>query len=109
MLGTYTTGRGEERAMRLWRQRKRSEPDAATSLKRIRNHLAALGYDTRDLTDEELVARIERFSHVSAQAGITMQQTAEGLHLMSTALARAEDEVEEAGHGDDLSWRRGRS
>jgi hypothetical protein len=61
--------------MRLWRQRKRSEPDAAkTSLKRIRAHLAALGYDTRDLTDEELVARIERFSHVSAQASITMQQ-----------------------------------
>ena len=70
--------------MRLLWKRQRREPDAATSLKRIRVHLAALGYPVDDYTDEEMEAAILRFSEVAAAAGITMQQAVDGLSAVLT-------------------------
>ncbi len=78
--------------MRLWRKQRQDEvPDVATSLRHIRAHFAALGYDLSEYSDEEIVAGMERFGQfvATSKAGICL--AADGFTLIRKALPKWRD------------------
>jgi len=73
--------------MKLWRKQRQDEvPDVATSLRHIRAHFAALGYDLSECTDEEIIAGIERFSQFIATSKVTLRLAGDGIRMMQKAV-----------------------
>ena len=79
---------------RLWR-RWRETPEQR-SLRRIREHFAAVGYDLSEISDDDLRAGVRHLSEVVAQHGLTLAQASEGLQQAMATLPKLRDYTEGA-------------
>lgn len=72
--------------VRWWRERHETpEQQEARSLRAIRAHFAALGYDLSDITDDEIRDGVRRFSQLAAASGVTLSQAAQSLAWLAQA------------------------
>ena len=62
--------------------------DATTedAVREIRATLAAFGFPTTDLSDQQIEAGVVQFSQLAATSGVTMRQAADGLWLVVEAV-----------------------
>lgn len=75
--------------LRWWWRVRRMSPvervalDKALSIESIRHHLWALGYDVRDMTDEEIEMGVKHFAQLVAATGVSAAEASDAFRYLA--------------------------
>ena len=60
------------------------------AINNLRANMLFFGYDVSDMTDEEIETGVKKASELFGKAGVTSQQAADGLKMLSSAFQSPE-------------------